>query len=229
MTKFTKLGAGVLAGAVALLLATPAAANAATLGGDGQYALPTLTAGHVYVTGDALLVGETLTAVTYDTDGAAWSDGDSGLGLTYTYTWSTAENGVTFASTTSPSVTLPTTAYLKTIDLTVVATEPGFTPTSVSATIGYVSGLNTIKVGTVKISGTAKVGKKLSAKLSGWTSGVTYHYGWYSGSKKISSSSTYKISKKYKGKKLTVKVYATKTGYSQSATKTSSATKAVKK
>ncbi len=225
MAKFTKLAAGILAGAVALVVATPVAANAVTLGGDGAYALPPLTAGNVYVTGDALLVGETITANTY----GAWSDGTSSQGLTYTYTWSTAENGVTFSSSTSPSVTLPAAAYLKTIDLTVVATEAGFTPTSVSATIGYVSGLNTITTGSVKISGTAKVGKKLSVKLSGWTSGVTYHYAWYAGSKKISTAKTYKISSKYKGKTIKVKVYATKTGYSQSATKTSSATKKVAK
>jgi hypothetical protein len=75
------------------------------------------------------------------------------------------------------------------------------------------------KIGTwhrnVKISGTNKVGKKLTAKYtkSKAVSGVkySYTYKWYANGKVIkgATKSTYKIAKKYKGKKITVKVTCT--------------------
>ena len=66
------------------------------------------------------------------------------------------------------------------------------------------------------ISGTAKVGKKLTAKAGTWKpSGVKLKYQWYRGSKKISGATkkTYTLTSADKGKKITVKVTGTKPGY----------------
>lgn len=69
-----------------------------------------------------------------------------------------------------------------------------------------------------KRSGTAKVGRtiklKLTAKADGATiSGVKYSYSWRANGKKIGSKSSLKLKKKWKGKKITVVVTATKDGY----------------
>ncbi|WP_291278926.1 hypothetical protein [Galactobacter sp.] len=88
-----------------------------------------------------------------------------------------------------------------------------------------------ITTGTVKIKGTAKVGNKLTASKSGWKpSGLTYSYQWLANGKKISKAtkSSYTIAKADKGKRLSVKVTAKKSGY-KTTSKTSARTKAVAK
>jgi hypothetical protein len=80
------------------------------------------------------------------------------------------------------------------------------------------------------ISGTAKVGKKLTAKAGTWKpSGVKLKYQWYRGSKKISGATkkTYTLTSADKGKKIKVKVTGSKKGYA-SKTKSSKATSKVK-
>ena len=86
------------------------------------------------------------------------------------------------------------------------------------------------KAPTPKITGTAKVGKKLTAKAGTWSPKPTLSYQWYAGSSKIkgATKSTFKVTSKQKGKKITVKVTATKSGY-QTVTKTSKATAKVTK
>ena len=82
---------------------------------------------------------------------------------------------------------------------------------------------------TPKISGTVKVGKTLTAKAGTWKpSGVKLSYQWYRNGKKIdeATKSSYKLVGADKGKKVTVKVTGSKTGY-KSVTKTSKATKKV--
>jgi hypothetical protein len=99
------------------------------------------------------------------------------------------------------------------------------TNTSVPSTVAK----GTLKTATPKISGTAKVGRSLTASATGWTASTRFTYRWYSGTKAITSSSTsrtYKIAKAYRGKRLTVKVTGTKTGYT-TVVRTSAATKAV--
>ncbi|MDR1833357.1 MAG: hypothetical protein LBQ92_01710 [Propionibacteriaceae bacterium] len=78
------------------------------------------------------------------------------------------------------------------------------------------------------ISGTAKVGSKLTAKAA-FSPKPSYTYQWYRSGKKISGAvkSTYKLAKADKGKKITVTVTASKSGYATTA-KTSKATAAVK-
>lgn len=67
-----------------------------------------------------------------------------------------------------------------------------------------------------KITGTAKVGKKLSASRGTWNlSGLTYSYRWLRDGKDITgaTASTYVLTKADAGKKIAVRVTAKRTGY----------------
>ena len=82
---------------------------------------------------------------------------------------------------------------------------------------------------TLKVSGTYKVGKKLKAKVSNAAvKGQKYTYRWLRNGKAIKGSkatkATYKLTKKDKGKKISVKVTAKSSGL-KSVTKTSKAKK----
>jgi len=66
-----------------------------------------------------------------------------------------------------------------------------------------------------RISGTAKVGKKLIAKRGSWTGSPTsYSYQWYRGSKKIAKATTssYRLKSADRGKKIRVKITAKRAG-----------------
>ena len=79
-----------------------------------------------------------------------------------------------------------------------------------------VAAKGTITKGKVKVSGQAKVTKKLKATVSGFApSGITLKYRWLRNGKAIgkATSSTYKLAKADKGKRISVKVTASKSGY----------------
>lgn len=87
-----------------------------------------------------------------------------------------------------------------------------------------------LKTAKPKITGTAKVGKTLTAKKGKWTSSTSVSYQWYRNGKKISGATkaTYKLKAADSGKKISVKATGKKTGYT-TASKTSGKTKAVAK
>lgn len=73
----------------------------------------------------------------------------------------------------------------------------------------------------VKISGTVKVGHTITAKPTVSPSDAKLTYSWTAGGKKVGSKNKLKLSSKWKGKKIAVKVSASKTYYaSKSASKT---------
>lgn len=72
-----------------------------------------------------------------------------------------------------------------------------------------------VKHGTVKVAGTARAKHRLTAKVSGWApSGLTYHYQWYVGSKKVSAAThrTAVVKKSWRGKTVSVRVTGAKPG-----------------
>jgi YVTN family beta-propeller protein len=82
-----------------------------------------------------------------------------------------------------------------------------------------------------RIVGKAQVGRTLTVRPGTWGPGtVTLRYRWYAGGKPIAKATkkTLKLTKKQKGKKITVKVTGSEPGYS-SVTKTSKPTASVKK
>lgn len=85
------------------------------------------------------------------------------------------------------------------------------------------------KAATPKISGTAKVGKTLKAKVGTWSPKPSFSYRWYRSGTAITGAtkSSYKLTKADKGKRITVKVTGTRSGW-ETLTKTSKQTAKVK-
>lgn len=106
----------------------------------------------------------------------------------------------------------------------------GYRTTSVTSKATSPVKPGTLARGKVKVTGTAKVGAGLKATTSKWSSGVTYHYQWYRDSERIAGGTdkTYLLTSADAGKKMKVKVWTTKAGYTRSASWTSAKTAAVK-
>jgi hypothetical protein len=79
------------------------------------------------------------------------------------------------------------------------------------------------------VKGKARVGSKLKAKAGAWSPKPELSYQWYAGGKKIAKATkaSYKVKAADKGKKLSVKITAAKTGYT-TLVKASAKTKRVK-
>ncbi|MGC3955818.1 MAG: hypothetical protein QM804_16505 [Propionicimonas sp.] len=86
------------------------------------------------------------------------------------------------------------------------------------------------KSATPKLSGTAKVGKKLKVKVGKWSPKPAFSYRWYRSGKAIAGAtkSSYKLTKADQGKRITVKVTGKRAGW-ETLTKTSKQTSKVKK
>ncbi len=82
---------------------------------------------------------------------------------------------------------------------------------------------------TPKITGTAHVGKTLKVKVGSWSPRPSYRYQWYANGKKITkkgTKSSFKLTSRQKGKRLTVRVTGSKSGYT-TIVKASKSTKKV--
>ena len=135
-------------------------------------------------------------------------------------------NGVAIKGAIFPSYKLTTADAGKTIAFSQTATRLYYdAATSVSATVTVKKLLTTMP--TPKISGTFKVGKKLTAKTTTWKpTKVALAYQWKRDGKAISGakSATYKLKKADKKHKISVSITGSKSGY-VSVTKTSAAKK----
>lgn len=161
-------------------------------------------------------VGSKLTAKV-----GAWAQDN----LTYTYKW--YADGKAISGATSKTFTLTSAQLGKSIKAKVTAHKPDWASGSATtkSTAKVVAG--TIKdTSKATISGTTRVGSTLTAKVGTWsTTGLKYSYKWYANGTTITgaTSSTLKLSSSHRGKAITVKVTASKAGYT-SASSTSAAT-----
>ncbi|MDF1488295.1 hypothetical protein [Tessaracoccus caeni] len=162
-------------------------------------------------------VGKKLTAKT-----GTWSPKPS-----FSYQW--YRDGKKISKATKSSYTLTSSDKGTKITVKVTGKKSGYTSVTKTSKKTASVKAGTLSTKTPTISGTAKVGKKLTAKTGTWTSGTKFSYQWYRSGKKISKAtkSTYTVSKSDKGKTITVKVKGTKSGYT-SVTKTSKKTSKVK-
>ncbi|KQY58519.1 hypothetical protein ASD11_02320 [Aeromicrobium sp. Root495] len=158
------------------------------------------------ITGTAK-VGQTLTGGT----AASWSP----LGSSLTFIWRTSA-GVTLMSGTSRTLVVPASALGKTISLTIQGEKSGYvTAIRTSAATATVKA-GTITASAVRVSGTAKVGRTLTAYAGTWRpTPVKLSYRWYANNKPITGAvrSKFKIPSWAKGRRLKVKVTGTKTGF----------------
>jgi hypothetical protein len=82
---------------------------------------------------------------------------------------------------------------------------------------------------TPRIAGTAKVGRTLKVRVGSWSPRPSFRYQWYANGRKISSKgskASLRLTSKQKGKRISVRVTGSSTGYA-TVSKTSKKTKKV--
>ncbi|MFI1031991.1 Tat pathway signal protein [Streptomyces sp. NPDC020951] len=154
----------------------------------------------------------------------SWSAAPS----SYTYQWKA--DGKAIAGATGSSYTLPAALLGKKLTVTVTASRTGWTgAAATSAAVTVVKGDAPRATKAPLISGTAKVGRTLKTTSGTWSPAATsYAYQWYANGKAISGAtkSSLVLKAAQKGKKITVKVTARRTGHLDGSA-VSRATKAV--
>jgi hypothetical protein len=180
----------------------------------------TLTTQTPTIAGDPVVASDLTASV------AAWRP----VSATLSYQW--LANGAPIANATGATFTLTAAQVGATISVVVTGTAAGYTTAtaSSSSTTAVLKGAITVKTPT--ISGKAKIGSTLTAHPGAWKAGstkVTFAYQWYANGAAITGAThaTYTLKKAQKGKRLTVKVTGSSTGYF-AASKPSAKTKIVK-
>ncbi|MFT4082357.1 MAG: hypothetical protein QM638_07200 [Nocardioides sp.] len=177
---------------------------------------PKVTSAKPTVTGTAK-VGKKLTAKP-----GSWTSG-----TTLAYQWK--RNGTAIKGATKATYTAVAADAGKKITVTVTGAASGYASASATSAAKKVA-KGTLSGTKPKVKGKAKVGKKLVAKHGTWTTGTKLTYQWLANGKKIkgATKAKLKLTKKLSGKRISVKVTGTKTGYTTLA-KTSATTAKVKK
>lgn len=137
-------------------------------------------------------------------------------GTALSYRWTVSGAVVSTARTYTPAASLRG----RSLSVTVTGTKAGLT--SASATSKAVTvGAGVLSTAKPRIVGKAKVGKVLKVKAGTWTPGTRLAYRWYVGSKAVKGAAGTKpalrLTKKYAGKKISVRVTGTKAGYASAA------------
>ena len=151
--------------------------------------------------------GKTLTA-----SAAGWAPGN----VTFTYQW-TADGGP-IAGATAATLKVGKSLVGRRIGITVSGSAPFYTPVVVASAPTEPVGKSLFKKTTrPKIKGAARAGSKVRAVFKSWKPGkkVKYRYKWFRNGKKIKGAkkAAYRISRKDRGKKLTVKVTGKRNGF----------------
>lgn len=111
------------------------------------------------------------------------------------------------------------------------------TPTSVAVSVTYAAQAPapaapaSLSARTPRISGTAKVGRTLKVKVGTWSPRPSFRYQWFANGRKITkkgTKSSFKLTSKQKGKRITVRVTGSRSGYA-TISKTSKKTRKVAK
>ena len=177
----------------------------------------TLTAATPKVTG-TVKVGYRLTATP-----GAW--GPSPVALKYQW----KANNVSISGATAATYTLPASMVGRRISVTVTGSKAGYASAAKTSLASVLVARGTLVAATPKITGTAKVGARLSTSVGTWgPAPVTIRYQWKVNGANISGAtgSTYVITASAKGKRITVTVTGSKTGFT-SVARTSAATATV--
>ncbi|MEU0970593.1 Tat pathway signal protein [Streptomyces sp. NPDC005917] len=146
----------------------------------------------------------------------------------YAYQWKA--DGKAISGATASTYTVPASLVAKKLTVTVTAVKSGWlSGSATSAAVTIAKGDAPKATKQPAITGTAKVGRKLTAAHGTWSPAATsYAYQWYANGKTISGATkpTLTLKLAQKGKKITVKVTAHRTGH-RDGTATSKPTKAV--
>lgn len=157
----------------------------------------------------AATVGSTLT-----TTGGSWSKPS----LNLSYQW--AANGAPITGATGKSYQVQPADRGKTIVVQVTARRAGYVTASASssATAAVVPGTFTART-TPVISGTVRVGSRLSATTGVWSPAGSYTFQWYSSGAAIpgATSATYVLTSKELARQIQVRVTARRDGFTTAA------------
>ena len=162
-------------------------------------------------------VGGTLTALGLDWVNY-YSQKPADFALTYQWT----RNGNAIPGATASTYRLTSKDQGKTIQVSEYPRAAGY------ATTAYARSASTakIRIGRLvttrpKIGGKAKVGKRVVAKVKGWTNGTKFRYQWFLGKRAIKGATKKKlqVTRGMRGKKLVVKVTGKKAGYKKATVK----------
>ena len=143
------------------------------------------------------------------------------------YQWN--RNGIAISGATKSTYKAAVADVGTKLTVEVTGSLAGYTSTSKTSAAATIKAAK-LTTKTPKISGTAKVGKKLTAKPGKWTKSTAFTYQWLAGGVAIDGQTgkTLKLTTAQKGKTIKVEVTGPKAGYATAA-KTSKATKKVKK
>lgn len=139
----------------------------------------------------------------------------SATSTSYTYQWKA--DGKAISGATAASYTIPASVVGKKLTVTVTAVKSGWqSGTATSATVTVAKGDAPKATKPPVISGTAKVGRTLKTTNGTWSPATTlYKYQWYANGKAVTGAtkSSLVLKSAQKGKKITVKVIALRTGH----------------
>ncbi len=176
---------------------TSASTKTVTQGAISKVGTPTISG--------TLAVGQTLTA-----GAGSWAPSPTG----FAFQWYRDKTAIAGATAITYKVTSADAGH--TLAVKVANTGGAFAKKSkTSASTAKISKLAWSAAPTPTISGTAKVGKTLTVKVGAWSPSPKFSYQWYRGKSAIkgATKASYKLTKSDKGKTVSVKVTAKKTGY----------------
>jgi hypothetical protein len=153
------------------------------------------------ISGTAKL-GSTLTASAATTPAAS-----------YTYQW--YRDGAAIKGAVAKTYKQSVSDVGRAITVKVTASKAGYASLSSTSAPTADVAPGTLKVGTVTIAGAFQVGGNLNALTSGWTSGTTLKYAFYSDGDlvQLSASKTFRLTWEEKGTRISVIVIGSKPGY----------------
>lgn len=145
-------------------------------------------------------------------------------GAIYTYQW--FANGVAIPGATKKTLTLPATVEGKAISVRVIGTKSHFLTTTRTS----VATVKVMRSASPKITGSATVGRTLTASPGSWTTGTTFTYQWYRNAVAIAGATgqTYQLVAADRDARITVRAQGRKTGYA-TVTRPSAATTLIAK
>ncbi|MES4886491.1 hypothetical protein [Streptomyces sp. NPDC096012] len=152
---------------------------------------------------------------------AAWS------GYNATAAWSWSRDGKTISGATGTTRTLTSDDYTHKVACKVTVTNGAGSVTSTAPAVAVGVGPSLKVTKAVSLSGTAKVGYRLTAAHGTWSpSATSYTYSWKRNGKAVTGAtkSTYLLAKADKGQKISVTVTAHRYGWTNGSATTASVT-----
>ncbi|GGO73647.1 LamG-like jellyroll fold domain-containing protein [Nocardioides deserti] len=147
-------------------------------------------------------VGQVLTA-----QPGAWTEG-----ATLSYQW--LRDGEAVTGATGRTYTAVAADAGTRVSVQVTGAKEGHVSTSETST-GVTVAPGTLAASKPRVTGKARVGKKLTAKTGTWTDGARLSFRWYANGQriKVAKGKTLKLTRNLQGKRIVVEVVGTKAGY----------------